>query len=57
MTLTGMGEILLQSLLFTEADIIRGAVEALKDVNGMLEAVATAPTKAIKRFAEARRTP
>src|SRR5262249_31486114 len=37
---------------FTEADIIRGAVEALKDVNGMLDAVATAPAKAIKRFAE-----
>jgi hypothetical protein len=51
MTLTGMGEILLQSLLFTEADIIRGAA-ALKDVNGMLDAVATSPSKAINRFAE-----
>jgi hypothetical protein len=52
MTLTGMGETLLQSLLFTEADIIRGAAAALKDVNGMLDAVATAPSKAVKRFAE-----
>ena len=52
MTLTGMGETLLLSLLFTEADIIRGAAAALKDVNGMLDTVATAPTKAIKRFAD-----
>jgi hypothetical protein len=52
MTLSGMGDSLLQSLLFTEADVIRGAVSALKDVNGMLDSLATAPTKAINRFAD-----
>jgi hypothetical protein len=52
MTQSGIGDTLLQSLLFTEAEIIRGATAALKDVNGMLEAVATAPTKAIERFAD-----
>ncbi len=52
MTQSGIGDTLLQSLLFTEAEIIRGATAALNDVNGMLEAVATAPTKAIERFAD-----
>ena len=52
MTRSGIGDTLLQSLLFTEAEIIRGATAALKDVNGMLDAVRTAPTKAIDRFAD-----
>lgn len=52
MTRSGMGDTLLQSLLFTEAEIIRGATAALKDVNEMLDAVATAPTVAINRFAD-----
>jgi hypothetical protein len=52
MTLDGMGDTLLNSLLFTEAEIIRGATAALMDVNGMLDAVATTPTKAIGRFAD-----
>jgi hypothetical protein len=52
MTLDGMGDTLLNSLLFTEAEMIRGATAALKDVNGMLDAAATAPTKAIVRFAD-----
>jgi hypothetical protein len=52
MTRSGMGDTLLQSLLFTEAEIIRGATAALKDVNGMLDAVATTPTRAINRFAD-----
>jgi hypothetical protein len=52
MTQSGMGDTLLQSLLFTEAEIIRGATAALKDVNGMLDAMATAPTQAISRFAD-----
>jgi len=52
MTLDGMGDTLLSSLLFTEAEIIRGATDALKDVNAMLDAVTTAPTKAIERFAD-----
>jgi hypothetical protein len=52
MTLSGIGDTLLQSLLFTEAEIIRGAVAALKDVNAMLGVVATTPSKAINRFAD-----
>ena len=52
MTRSGMGDTLLQSLLFAEAEIVRGATAALKDVNGMLDAVAAAPTKAINRFAD-----
>jgi hypothetical protein len=52
MTVDGIGDTLLTSLLFTEAEIIRGATAALKDVNGMLAAVASAPTKAIARFAD-----
>jgi len=52
MTLSGMGDTLLQSLLFTETEIVRGAVSTLEDVNGMLDAVATAPSKAINRFAD-----
>lgn len=51
MTIDGMGDTLLTSLLFTESQIIRGAAASLKDVNSMLDAVATAPTKAIERFA------
>ena len=52
MTLSGIGDTLIQSLLFTEAEIIRGATAALKDVNGMLDIAATAPTRAIARFAD-----
>ena len=52
MTRSGIGDTLLQNLLFTEAGIVRGAAAALNDVNGMLDAVATAPTKAISRFAD-----
>lgn len=52
MTLDGMGDTLLSSLLFTEGEMIRGATAALKDVNGMLDSAATAPTKAISRFAD-----
>jgi hypothetical protein len=46
------GDILLQSLLFTEAEMVNGAAGALKDIQGMLSDAATAPTKAIARFAE-----
>lgn len=52
MTLDGIGDNNLHSLLFTEAEIISGAIDALKDVNAMLDAVTTAPTKAIERFAD-----
>jgi hypothetical protein len=46
------GDILLQSLLFTEAEIVNGAASTLKDVQGMLSNAATAPSQAIVRFAE-----
>jgi hypothetical protein len=52
MTLDGIGDTLFNSLLITEAEIIRGATAALRDVNGMLDVVATKPTKAIGRFAD-----
>lgn len=52
MTLDGMGDTLFNALLFTEAEIIRGATAALRDVNGMLDVVAKSPTKAIARFAD-----
>ena len=52
MTLDGIGDNNLHSLLFTEAEIISGAIDALRDVNAMLDAVAITPTKAIERFAE-----
>jgi hypothetical protein len=52
MTLDGIGDNNLHSLLFAETEIISGAIDALKDVNAMLDAVATAPTKAIERFAD-----
>lgn len=52
MTLDDMGDTLFNSLLFTEAEIIRGATAALRDINGMLDLVATTPTKAIARFAD-----
>jgi len=52
MAVKGIGDNNLHSLLFVEAEIISAATAALKDVNAMLDVVATAPTKAIERFAE-----
>jgi hypothetical protein len=52
MTLDGIGDTLFNSLLLTEAEIIRGASAALTDVNGMLDVMVAAPTKAISRFAD-----
>jgi hypothetical protein len=46
------GDILLHSLLFTEAEMVNGAARTLEDVQGMLSNAATAPSKAIARFAE-----
>src|SRR4029077_8534798 len=40
------------SLLFTEAEMVQGAADTLKDIQKMLATAATAPTQAIKRFAE-----
>jgi hypothetical protein len=46
------GDIFLQSLLFTEAEMVNGAARTLMDIQGMLSEAATAPTKAIARFAD-----
>jgi hypothetical protein len=46
------GDILLQSLLFTEAEMVNGAASTLRDVQDMLSNAATAPSQAIARFAE-----
>lgn len=45
------GDRLLQSLLFTESQMVRGAADALKDVQKALPALPTAPSKAIRRLA------
>jgi len=52
MSLTPMGDQLLQGLLYTESQIIDEAVDALNDVNDMLKDLDTAPTSAMKRFAD-----
>jgi hypothetical protein len=45
------GDVFLQSLLFTESQMVRGAAAALKDVKSALPALATAPSLAIRRLA------
>jgi len=47
-----IGDLLVHSLLFTEAEMVQGAADTLKDIQKMLATAATAPTQAIKRFAE-----
>jgi len=51
-SLTADGDRLLQGLLFAEAQIIDGAAKALGDVNDMLNDFATAPARAVRRFAD-----
>jgi hypothetical protein len=46
------GDALLQSLLMTEVELVKGAASALKDVQQSLDDMPTAPTKAIVRLAE-----
>ena len=46
------GDINLHSLLITEDAMVEGAAKALNDIQSMLADAATAPTKAIARFAE-----
>jgi hypothetical protein len=46
------GDALLQSLLITETELVRGAASALNDVQQSLNDMPTAPTKAIVRLAE-----
>lgn len=52
MTFSGIGETLLHSLLFTEAEVVQGAASALADMQKMTSAAAATPTKAIRRFAD-----
>lgn len=52
MSLTPMGDELLHALLYTESQIIDDAVEALIDVNDMLDDLDKAPMLAMKRFAD-----
>jgi hypothetical protein len=47
----GEGDVFLHSLLLTEAEMVRGAASALKDVQDVLPELATAPSKAIRRLA------
>ena len=46
------GDILLNSLLFTEAQMVSTAAKALRDVQAALSNAATAPTQAISRLAD-----
>jgi hypothetical protein len=46
------GDILLQSLLFTEAQMVAGAETALKDVQDLLANAATVPSLAMARLAD-----
>jgi hypothetical protein len=46
------GDVFLSSLLFTEAQLVRGATDALKQVSAALGTAAAAPTQAIKTLAE-----
>jgi hypothetical protein len=45
------GDILLNSLVSADAEIIAGAVRALKETQDLLPDLKTSPTKAIRRFA------
>ena len=51
LALDAIGDRNLSSLLFTEAQLVRGATDALKQVSATLATAATAPTQAIKALA------
>ena len=51
LALNATGDVLLSSLLFTEAQLVRGAADALKQVSAALATAATAPTQAIRTLA------
>ena len=51
LALNATGDKLLSSLLFTEAQLVRGATDALKHISSGLANAATAPTQAIKALA------
>ena len=50
-SISSAGDELLRGLLFTEAQIIRGATKALEEINNFTPEVKTAPSQAIKTFA------
>jgi hypothetical protein len=52
LALNATGDEFLYRLLFTEAELVRGAADALKQVSASLATAATAPTQAIKTLAE-----
>ena len=51
LALNATGDVLLSSLLFTEANLVCGAADALKQVSASLATAATAPMQAIKTLA------
>jgi hypothetical protein len=51
MALNATGDFFLNGLLFTEAQLVGGATDALKQVSAALAQAATAPTQAIKTLA------
>jgi hypothetical protein len=51
LALNATGDVLFSSLLFTEAQLVRGATDALKQVSAALATAAKAPTSAIKTLA------
>jgi hypothetical protein len=51
LALNATGDVLFSSLLFTEAQLVRGATDALKLISSALAAAATTPTQAIKTLA------
>ena len=52
LAMNSTGDVLLQSLLKTEVEMVKGAASALKDIQESLDDMPTAPTKAIVRLAE-----
>lgn len=52
LALNATGDVFLSSLLFTEAQLVRGATDALSNIAEALPKAATAPTQAIKTLAK-----
>ena len=52
LALNATGDTLLSSLLFTEAQLVRGATDALAQIAAALGTAATSPTQAIKTLAQ-----
>jgi hypothetical protein len=52
LALDSTGDVLLHSLLFTEAQLVGGATDALKQISGAAATAATSPTRAIQTQAK-----